>query len=86
MITAAQYLELSKTYNAMVDKADAELKAIISCNTNAAGLVNDETKKSDSYKAAKKAYDSAFNLFRNFASTVPNKIKREAAMLKRNKK
>ena len=86
MITLEKYRELSKVYNEMVDKADAELKAVITGNKNEMGLVNSETKNSYEYKKAKKAYDTAFSLLRNFASTVPNKIKREAAMLNRAEK
>lgn len=86
MITVEKYRELSKVYNGMVDNASDKLNAIVSGNKNEMGLVNDETKKSPEYKAASKEYNAAFTLLRNFASTVPNKIKREAAMLNRAEK
>lgn len=86
MITVEKYLEVSKVYDNAWNEADKELKKVVAGNLNEMGLVNDETKKSEAYVSAKKRYDFAFKMVRDFNKTVPNKIKRKASELRRKEK
>jgi len=85
-MTPEKYNAQLAIYDQVLNNADQKLKKVISGNRNEFGLVNDETKNSFEYKAAKSEYDKAFFLYRAFASSVPNKIKREAAMIRRKEK
>ena len=86
MITVEKYIEISKIYNDAWEQASQELKSITLGRKNEMGLVNEETRKSEEYKQAKKRYNFAFQMVRKFNKTVPNKIKREASKIRRKEK
>ena len=86
MITAQEYNEKSGKLDAIVDEASDNLHKVVAGRKGAMGLVSEEVRCSDEYKAAKKEFNIAFNALRTFAKAVPNKIKRDAALMRRHAK
>lgn len=85
-MTIKKYFELSEFYNKMVDDANVILQNVIAGNRGEMGLVNDVVKNSDKYKEAKRNYNKAFQLLRQFNSTIPKNIKQEIYQIRLNKK
>lgn len=85
-MTVEKYIEINAIYESNVDKAEAAMKKLSEGKKHPNGMVFEEVRKSDEYKKAYKLFNYYFSLSREFAQTVPNKIKREAAMMKRAQK
>lgn len=83
MITVEQYIKLSAVYNECVDIAGAALNDISKGHINAMGLVDEETRTSEEYRAALSKLNFSFNLMKQFNRTVPDGIKRAASRLRR---
>lgn len=86
MATVEKYLETQKKYEDVWNEADKKLKEVVEGNRSDFGLVNDETKKSEAYITAKKRYDFAFKMMRDFNKTIPKKIAKEMSLIKRKEK
>lgn len=82
-MTVEKYIELRELYNKAVDKAEIELKKVIKGNLTNMGLVNNKTRTSTEYIIVKSNFDRAFKMSQDFVKSVPNKIKKEASILKR---
>jgi hypothetical protein len=85
-MTVEKYLELWEFCSSNTDKASDHLQSICHPHRNEMGLVSDEFRKTEEYIKANRDYKIAFSMLRELNGSVSNKMKREAALLRRNNK
>ena len=76
VITFEQYQTQVATLYTAMDTTAAALKELTEGNRGAMGLVSEETRTSEAYKAANSAHAIAFQAVRKFNQATPNEYKR----------
>lgn len=84
-MTPQEYNKILSVYDQVLDKASKNLNDLIKDHRNEFGLTSDEIKATPEYKRLKAEYNQAHSMVRSLGASVSNKVKRDAAVLRRNR-